>query len=96
LSCALREPGTTTISTPQTKLRHSSKRDPAFSPHKLLGQRFKDNVQHFSGVSACVMPWGARLGRLCPSEIDEAVVDVDANQFDAELVADIEALSALC
>jgi hypothetical protein len=56
----------------------------------------KDNMWDLSGASACVMLWGARLGRLRPSEIDEAVLDVDANQFDAELVADIEALSALC
>ena len=35
---AINEAGKTTIITPQTSLRHSSKRNPAFSPHQLLVQ----------------------------------------------------------
>jgi hypothetical protein len=84
------ELGAKTIITRQTKLRRSRQRDPAISPPQ------KDYVQDYCGVSACVMPWGARLGRLHLGKIDKAMLDVGANQFDAELVADIEALSALC
>lgn len=53
------------------------------------------------GDSSALRP-GAALGGECPStlasgagEVDEAMLDVGANQLDAQFISDVEALSAL-
>jgi hypothetical protein len=72
----MREPGTITIITPQMRLRHSSKRAPAFPPHELPVQGWRAGFPGGMGLSDA-FGLDDRVLRL--SEVDEAVLDVSAN-----------------
>lgn len=91
----MRERGTITIIAPRSanvvaRLRHAS--PCLFSTRTALGKGSHAEFPRGTGFSDA---FGLDNRVLGLREVDEAVQDVSANQFDAQLVADIETLGAL-